>query len=117
VTRKLAPVAVAAVAALASTPAVHAARAGQLCKPFKLAGLTYRWETVGSGWTCASAKPWVVKLSADRVRSSGSNVPLTNGPKGFHCYATLTHKGRASGGLCYKGTLAFPKSGFTWNGT
>ncbi len=114
--RKLVPLLVALTASVAAASAVHAASAGQLCKPFRSSGLTYRWDTVGSGWTCGSAKPWVVKLSRDHVGSAAGNVSLKNGPKGYHCYATLEHKGYASGGVCYKGTLAFPKSGFTWNG-
>lgn len=103
-------------AALAAASA-RAAPTGQICASFSHGGLTYHWETVGTGWTCSSAKPWVVKLSGDRVGAAAGSIKLTNGPKGYHCYASLAHKGYASGGLCYAGTLAYPKSGFTWNGT
>ena len=115
--RKLALFLVALTASIAAASSVHAASAGQLCPQFTKSRLTYHWETAGTGWTCASAKPWVVKLSGDHVGSATGNVPLTNGPKGYHCYATLTHKGLASGGACFKGTWAFPRSGFTWNGS
>ncbi|GEM_PF-1912820 len=106
-----------AVAATAAVPSLHAAPAGKVCAPFKHRGLLYRWQTVGRHWTCASAKPWVVKLADDRVASGAGNVRLKNGPRGLHCYATIATHGRASGGACFAGTWAFPKSGFTWNGT
>jgi len=64
-------------------PTVGAARAGKLCPSFKQ-----------TGWTCASTKPWIVKLSSDRV-----HVGIAN---------------RATAGQCFKGTLAFPRSGFAW---
>jgi hypothetical protein len=106
-----------ATAALAATSAVPAAAAGKVCPTFSKAGLKYQWETAGTGFTCTTAKPWVLKLIKDPVDTSSGNVALTNGPKGLHCYASLDEKGHASGGLCYKGTVAFPKSGFTWNGS
>ena len=102
---------------LAAASTVGAARAGQVCPSFKQNGRIYRPETIGTGWTCASAKPWIVKLSGDRIRRSTANVPLTNGPRGYHCFATpLSRGGRATSGTCFKGTLAFPKSGFAWLG-
>ena len=115
--RKLTTLVVVALGCLAAASTVGAARAGQLCPSFKQNGGSYHWETVGTGWTCASAKPWVVKLSSDHVRKSTANVPLTNGPRGYHCYATpFSRGGRATSGTCFKGTIAFPKSGFAWNG-
>jgi hypothetical protein len=102
---------------LVATSNVPATAAGKLCPKFSKSGLTYQWEVVGTGFTCASAKKWVVKLSNDHADTSKGKVALTNGPKGYHCFASLDTKGLASGGLCYKGTLAFPKSGFTWNGS
>ena len=33
----------------------------------------------------------------------------------FHCYAVADKNGVASDGQCYKGTVAFPKSGFAWS--
>ena len=102
---------------LVATSNVPATAAAQVCPKFAKSGLTYQWETVGTGFTCSSAKKWVVKLSNDSADTSKGKVALHNGPKGYHCYASLDTKGLASGGLCYKGTLAFPKSGFTWNGS
>jgi len=101
---------------LAGASVGRTATTGQLCKTFKNGGLTYTWETAGTGWTCSSAKPWVVKLSKDHVGSLSGRVPLHNGPAGFHCYATDSHRGLAAGGICFKNTLAFPKSGFLWDG-
>jgi hypothetical protein len=112
---KLVALLVVASACLAAASTAGAARDGQVCQSFKLRGLTFKWETVGSGWTCSSAKPWIVKLSADRVHVTGTNVPLANGPRGYHCVATpFSRGGRATGGACLKGTFAFPKSGFSW---
>jgi hypothetical protein len=107
---------VAAVAPLAGAAAGRAAPAGELCKTFETAGLKVQWETAGTGWTCSSAKPWVVKLIDDHVRPALGSVPLRNGPHGYHCFAVSEKNGHVSGGLCYLGTLAYPKSGFTWNG-
>jgi hypothetical protein len=104
-------------ASLAGSATAHAATAGKVCRTFKTAGLRVQWETAGTGWTCGSAKPWVVKLIDDHVKpSAAGNVPLKNGPRGYHCFAVFEKHGHVSGGLCYLGTLAFPKSGFTWNG-
>ena len=80
---------------------------------FKLNGQKILWEVIGT-WTCKSAKPWVVKLDGNRVKSIGK-VALHNGPKGYHCFATReTSAGKVIDGICYLGTLAYPKSGFTW---
>jgi hypothetical protein len=97
--------------------AAPASAAGKICPTFRASGLKYQWETAGTGFTCKSAKHWLVKLIKDHADTSSGEVKLTNGPKGYHCFATLDHKHKASGGLCYKGTVAYPKSGFTWNGT
>ncbi len=97
--------------------AAPASAAGKVCPTFHARGVKYQWETAGTGFTCKSAKRWLVKLIKDRADTSSGEVALKNGPKGYHCFATLDHEGYASGGLCYKGTVAFPKSGFTWNGT
>jgi hypothetical protein len=102
-------------AALAGATTARARTAGQLCKSFTQAGLKVQWETAGTGWTCGSAKPWVVKLINDHVKPAVGNVPLTNGPHGFHCFAVDEKKGHVAAGLCFKNTIAFPKSGFTWN--
>ena len=115
-TVKLAALFAVALVSLVAASVAGAAHAGQVCPSFKHNGRTYNWETVGTGWSCASAKPWVVKLSGDRVHVGTKNVPLSNGPRGYHCYATLfSHGGRATSGTCFKGTVAFPGSGFAWN--
>jgi len=112
---KLATLVVVASVSLATASTVGAARAGKLCPSFKQGGRSYHSETLGTGWTCASAKPWIVKLSSDRVHVGIANVPLTNGPRGYHCSANpFSRGGRATAGQCFKGTLAFPRSGFAW---
>jgi hypothetical protein len=92
-----------------------AVRNGQICPTFTQSKLTFEWEAIGS-FTCKSAMTWVEKLAADHVSPLGGEIALTNGPKGYHCYATLEKKGVASSGLCYKGTAAYPTSGFNWTG-
>ena len=114
--RKLATLFLIAAACLASASTAAATRTGQVCRSFTHDGMTYRFETIGTGWTCGSAKTWIVKLSGDRVAAAAENLPLKNGPRGYHCFATLARAGRASAGTCIKGTIAFPKSGFGWIG-
>ena len=103
-------------AALAIAAAVAQAKpVGQVCRAFKLSGLSFSSETLGTGWTCSSAKTWISKLSKDKIRHSTKNVPLSNGPRGYHCFATPSSQGgRATAGACIKGTLAYPGSGFAW---
>ena len=110
----LALVTTAVLAALSDVPATAA---GKVCPSFSNSGLKYFSETVGSGFTCNTAKTWVLKLSKDPADTTTGQVALHNGPKGLHCVATQDAKGHASVGACYKGTLAFPKSGFLWNGS
>ena len=113
--RKLGLLVLTASACLAAASTASATRAGQVCQPFTHAGKTVHSETIGTGWTCASAKTWIVKLSGDRVGTVTNNVPLPNGPRGYHCFATpLSGGGRATAGSCIKGTITFPKSGFAW---
>ena len=105
-------------ACLAVASTAGATRDGQVCRSFKQAGKSYTYETLGSGWTCASARPWIVKLSRDHVGTVTKNVPLKNGPSGYHCFADpLSRGGHATAGACIKGTIAFPKSGFAWTGS
>ena len=103
-------------AALAIAAGVAQAKpAGQVCRAFKQGSLTFSSETLGTGWTCSSAKTWIGKLSMDKIRHSTKNVPLSNGPRGYHCFATPgSQGGRATAGACIKGTLAYPGSGFAW---
>ncbi|HSP73800.1 MAG TPA: hypothetical protein VLN26_15590 [Gaiellaceae bacterium] len=123
-------VAVLAIAVAASPAAASAASAapagGKVCPPLTgrtwhslykgRSGTRYQWSVIGS-FTCASAKPWVAKLINDRARSAdGANVVLHNGPGGYHCYATVPDKdGYAATGACFRGTWAYPGSGFSWN--
>jgi hypothetical protein len=83
-----------------------------VCKTFATSGLKARWSVIGNV-TCAKAKPWLVKLLADRGRP-GVKVVLKNGPTGFKCSAVDDAKGRPAVGSCYTGTIAFPKNGFQW---
>jgi hypothetical protein len=107
--------AIAVTAALGTPSLVRAAPTAQLCRPFKAGGLTFRSETLGTGWTCSSARSWISRLSQDRVRVTTRNVALRNGPSGYHCIATPNSRGgRATSGACFKGTIAFPGSGFAW---
>jgi hypothetical protein len=106
-----------ATALLVATSAVPASAAGKVCPSFSQSGVKYFTETVGSGFTCSTAKTWVQKLSKDSADTTSGKVALTNGPKGYHCVATDDAKGLATVGACFKGTLAFPKSGFLWNGS
>lgn len=117
--RLFAVAALAAAALFASATSASASGAGRagLCASFKVGGLKIMWETVG-GFSCASAKPWVIKLQKEHVPTGFGNVTLHDGPGGYHCMATGARAhGHPTGGVCYKGTLAYPKSGFTWNGT
>ena len=105
------------VAALAIATAVAQARpAAALCQNFKQGRLTFFSETLGTHWSCSAAKTWIVKLTKDKIRHSSSNVPLSNGPKGYHCFATPDSQGgRATSGACFTGTIAFPGNGFAWH--
>jgi hypothetical protein len=85
---------------------------GAVCKTFATSGLKPRWSVIGNV-TCAKAKPWLVKLLADRGKP-GVKVVLKNGPRGFKCSAVDDAKGRPAVGSCYTGTIAFPKNGFQW---
>jgi len=59
---------------VASSPA-GAAPAGQACSTLTSLGLTVEWATVGTGFTCASAKTWIVKLIAEKVKPADGEVP------------------------------------------
>jgi hypothetical protein len=115
-THKLGVLAVVALVALAAASTGGARSAGKICPKFKQARITYESQTVGTGWTCGAAKSWIARLSLDRVpKNVTKNIPLTNGPRGYHCLATpLSRGGHATAGTCIKGTIAYPKSGFAW---
>ncbi len=115
--RALAVVCVLAVPVVTTINTVGAVpSAAQVCKSFTKGGTTFRWSTVGTGFTCASAKSMVAKLSSETFPQKGQKVTLTGGPKKYHCVATTDDTGRATVGACYLGTAAFPKSGFQWLG-
>ena len=90
------------------------AETAAVCKAFSASGLKLEWSVIGNV-TCEKAKPWLVKLLADRGKPDVKSV-LKNDPKGFKCSATNDAKGRPSAGACYTGTVAFPKNGFQWFG-
>lgn len=96
----------------AGTGARAAATGGAVCKPFSASGLTPRWSVIGNV-SCSQAKPWLVKILADRG-TPGARAVIKNAPKGFHCSATDDSKGRPAVGFCYTGTPSFPKNGFQW---
>jgi hypothetical protein len=115
VRRGVVAVAISAAAILVNGAAVRAAPTGQVCGSFKDGRLTLKSFTLGTRWTCSSAKSWIIKLSADKVQVITRNVPLTNGPRGYHCLATVGSKGgRATYGTCFTGTITFPGNGFAW---
>ena len=108
-------VAISVTAILVNGAAVRAAPTAQVCGPFRQGGLTFKSFTLGTRWTCSSAKSWIIKLSADKVHVTTRNVPLSNGPRGYHCLATVGSKGgRATNGTCFTGTITFPGNGFAW---
>ena len=86
--------------------------AGAVCRTFTTSGLKPKWSVIGNV-TCAKAKPWLVKLLAERGKP-GVKVVLKDGPTGFKCSAFDDRKGRPAVGSCYTGTIAFPKNGFQW---
>lgn len=103
----------------AGTPATSA---NSVCAPITghtwhnggKSGNKYKWEVVGTAFTCGNAKHWVLTLLSDHVRGT-SRVPLTGGPRGYHCIGTqIDTKGYPYWGMCYQHTLAFPKNGISW---
>ena len=107
-------VGIAVLAVLGDGAATGARATGKaaVCKSFPTSGLKPEWSVIGNV-TCAQAKPWLVKLLADRGRP-GVKVVLKNGPRGFKCSAVDDSKGRPAVGSCYTGTIAFPKNGLQW---
>jgi hypothetical protein len=93
-------------------PARAAPAGGSVCKSFSASGLKPKWSVIGNV-TCGKAKPWLVKILADRGQPGGKAV-IKNAPRGFRCSASNDAKGRPFAGACYTGTLAFPKNGFQW---
>ena len=111
--RRVALVLIAIAAALVASTAVQAGRP-QVCKPFTQSGIKISYETIGTAWTCSSAKTWIVKLAADKVGGAEANIPLKNGPHGYHCFAFPRKQPLALDGTCFTGTLAYPGTGFAW---
>ena len=87
-----------------------------VCPSLTSAGVKVQWSVVGSGWTCSSAKKWVVKLVGEPHAKSAAKVSFTDGPKGYTCSGAADQTGHVTAGACYKGTLAHPTSGFQWFG-
>ena len=109
-------VAISVAVILVNGAAVRAAPTAQVCGPFKQGRLTFKSFTLGTHWTCSSAKSWIIKLSVDKIQVTTRNVPLTNGPRGYHCLATTGSKGgQATAGTCFTGTITFPGNGFAWS--
>ncbi len=103
-------------ACLAAATTADARDTAQFCPSFRHDGKSFSLFTVGNAWSCSSAKGWAVKLIGDKVpRNVTSKVPLKNGPSGYHCFALPGSHGRATDGTCFKGTVAFPKTGFAWS--
>jgi hypothetical protein len=110
--------AISVTAALTTASAVRAEPAAQVCPKFSHGRLTFTSETLGNSWTCAAAKSWILRVANDRIRHSSRNIPLRNGPRGYHCIATpVSRGGHATSGACFKGTIAFPGTGFAWDGS
>lgn len=110
--------AIAVTVALAAASGVQAAPAASaICPAFTKFGLKFQWEVVGSHFTCKSAKPIVLRLIKQKVPNGAEKVPLHHGPKKYHCYAEDGVKHHVAVGVCYLGTLQFPKSGFSWFGS
>jgi hypothetical protein len=112
---------VAAMLCLAAT-AAPATAANKVCAPLTghtwhaggKSGNKYKWEVIGTAFTCRNAKHWVLKLLAEHVRGTG-RVPLHGGPSGYHCVGSLLDaRGYPYWGMCYQGTVAFPKNGISW---
>ena len=114
---------IAASAMLLLTPAAtQATTANSICAPLTghawhalgKTGKKYKWEVIGTAFTCANAKHWVLKFLSTRVHGTG-RVALHGGPSGYHCYGSqLDARGYPYWGLCYQGTPAFPKNGISW---
>jgi hypothetical protein len=89
------------------------------CPQFERDGREYHYDYYLAGWTCSTAKPWVVKLSDDPVSGLSPAIPrvlLRNGPRGFTCYAVAEFEGHADGGFCLKRVRGRPRSGLGWQG-
>ena len=108
----------------AAPTASKAAATGKACPPFHgrkwqlpyggKSGTRYQWSITGTAFTCKTAKPWVVKLTNDLIHVSGL---LHKGPKGYKCLGTADKEGYAATGVCFKGSIATYKEGFSWSGS
>jgi hypothetical protein len=98
-------------------PAAPGASAGHSCPSFSKGGLTHQLF-ISNNLTCGFGKTWAQQLSSDSVTVDPNlqSVPLSNGPHGYRCFARARKKGRASTGLCYKGSLGFPRAEISWFG-
>ena len=109
-------VVIAVAAALGLASAVRAApAANEICPSFTLNGHKIQWEVIGT-WTCKTAKPWVVRLDADHGTTTGRPSAAPQRPNAVSLLRNprSCERPRHRQPCCYLGTLAFPKSGFTW---
>ena len=67
-----------------------------------------RYVISSTGVTCAFVRPWVARLSAKAVTRSGQ--PLSGGPAGYVCAATVPLAGKAAIGACGRSG----GKGFAW---
>ena len=104
-----------AVGALAATSVAQAGHmANQSCPAFRQSGVKYQAVVIGNV-TCANAKGWLLKMLTARVfGQSFVHEPIPGAPKGFHCFTSVVKNHVAHDGICYTGTFAYPKNGFTW---
>jgi hypothetical protein len=108
-------IAAVAVAALAASTGAQAASNVGVCKSFSVSGAPkIQWSAIGNV-TCQQAKPWLLKILG-KHGTPGAQAKVTNAPTGFHCRATDNAKGIPSVGMCFTGTIKFPKNGFQWFG-
>jgi hypothetical protein len=96
----------AAIGVKAASPAV--------CPTITVSGVKLLSETIGHSWTCSAAKVWIVKFASEKVGPSDRDIPLKNGPRGYHCIATPRKQSHAVDGTCFTGTKVFPGTGFAW---
>jgi hypothetical protein len=110
----LVPLLAVAAALAVSAPAQAASSP---CKSVTKYGRTYRWSVVGAAFTCGSARPYLLRVIAGAAPAGTGVLKLKHGPRGYKCESGyLDAKRRPLAGACFKGTLAFPVSGFQWLG-
>jgi hypothetical protein len=68
-----------------------------------------------TNYSCATAKKYAPALTRFKlkVRTAGTQSPVTGGPKGYRCVAVPDANGHAMQGMCTKGRFDTAKS-FNW---